>query len=507
MGLKIQTAENVVSGWVSLLVHLAVGFFLSPLILHKLGDDAFGVWVLIFSLTGYYGLLDFGIRFSIVRYVAKFMSCRDEEQLTRFLNTSLVAYSAIALLVLALTGLGILGLTSLFHVPPNLVPASRLLLLIVGVEIAVGFPLGVFAGVLEGLQKFSWLNLTQILFTLLRALFIVIILEWGGRLLSVALVTVVLNLLSYGLLVGMVFRVLPVRLGPKFVDRGAFRQMGTYSSVAFLIMVADRLRFESDAVVIGMFLSSTAITYFTVGLKLVAYPTAVVQSLAQVFTPMASHSDAVGDLDRLQKIFLAGNRACALTIFPMCVVLIVLGKPIIEVWVGAKYLSSYAILLLLIVPKTLYLAQAASTKILLGMSRHRTLALVFLLEGCANLTLSILLLRHFGILGVALGTAIPLVCTSLFFLPRHVCRLLRVPVRAFLSQAYFVPFVLCSPMVAALLVLRYSFPVHSYRDLLLQLAAAGTVYSLGLLWLVNKEHNGTSIRTRFAQLRQQAFGL
>jgi O-antigen/teichoic acid export membrane protein len=65
-----------------------VGFFLSPFILHRLGDDAFSLWVLVFSLTGYYGLLDLGIRASIIRYVAKFAATEDEEQLARFLSTA-----------------------------------------------------------------------------------------------------------------------------------------------------------------------------------------------------------------------------------------------------------------------------------------------------------------------------------------------------------------------------------------------------------------------------------
>src|SRR5208282_2465598 len=70
--LKAQALRNISSSWFGLATNLVVGFFLSPFILHHLGDDAFGLWVLVFSLTGYYGLFDFGIRSSIVRYVAQY---------------------------------------------------------------------------------------------------------------------------------------------------------------------------------------------------------------------------------------------------------------------------------------------------------------------------------------------------------------------------------------------------------------------------------------------------
>src|SRR5437588_11981490 len=93
MNLKFQALKNVGSSWAGLAVNVAVGFFLSPFILHRLGDDAFGLWVLIFSLTGYYGLFDFGIRSSLIRFVSKFQATGDKDQLARIINTSLFTYT------------------------------------------------------------------------------------------------------------------------------------------------------------------------------------------------------------------------------------------------------------------------------------------------------------------------------------------------------------------------------------------------------------------------------
>jgi O-antigen/teichoic acid export membrane protein len=43
MSLKVEALKNVGSSWFGLAVSIIVGFFLAPLILHKLGDDAFGL--------------------------------------------------------------------------------------------------------------------------------------------------------------------------------------------------------------------------------------------------------------------------------------------------------------------------------------------------------------------------------------------------------------------------------------------------------------------------------
>jgi len=480
MSLMGQAVKNVSATWLGLLVHAVVGFLLSPFILHRLGDEAFSLWVLVFALTGYYGLLDLGIRSSIVNYTARFVATRDDGQLSRFLSTSLGFYGVVALVVLLLTAAGFFCLQDLFRIPPALLGSARLLFLFTGLSVALTFPLNIFAGVLEGLQKFSWLQLSNIGVTLLRAVLVVVVLENGGGLLALGVIFLAMNILSFLIFTWMALHVMPIRLSLRQFERSAFREMVSYGVFAFAIVVAEKLRFQSDAMVIGAFLPATAITFFFVGSRLVEYSSYAVRSMSQIFTPMSSQFHAVGDLVRLRRTFTAGNRACALIIFPLCVTLLILGRSIIEVWVGARYIASYSILVLLLVPRSIYLAQSTSNKILLGMGQHRILAFVLLLEGGVNLLLSLLLVRRLGITGVALGTAIPLACTSLLFLPRHACRVLDMPLGTFLNRAYSLPLLLCLPLAGVLWFAKYEFPAHSYLGLLPQIACGGIIYCAGL---------------------------
>jgi O-antigen/teichoic acid export membrane protein len=482
---KVALFKNVGSSWFALGVNIVVGVLLSPYILHHLGDEAFGLWVLIFSITGYYGLFDLGIRSSIVRYVATFSATGDQAELDRLVSTALVTYAGIGAIALLVTLAGSYYVASIFKISPDFLHTARWLFLIVGSAVALGFPLGISGGVLEGLQRFYLLNFTNICATLVRAFLIVLVLRHGYGLLAVALITVSMPLVSGIVNATAVFRVLPLHLGLKNVHRSSLRRIATYSSSTLIIIVAARLRFKTDAMVIGTFLSAAAITYFTIGSRLVDYAGEVVSGLAQVFVPMSSQSDATGDLAGLRKIFVAGNRACALIIFPMAAILIILGKSVIEAWVGRRYVAtSYPVLLVLVIPSTLLWAQSASGRVLFGMARHKTLAIVTLLEGSANLFLSILLVRRFGILGDAAGTAIPLTCTALLFLPRHLCRVLKLRVVVYLREAFLMPLGLCVPLVAALLLVRHWFVAHSFFQLTIQLAIGLAVYGAGLLWAI-----------------------
>ena len=482
------------------MVNIAVGFFLAPFILHHLGDGAFGLWIMIFSLTGYYGIFDLGIRSSLVRYVSKFQATGDKDQLARLVNTSLFTYSCLGLFLVVPTILGGFYVDRLFHVPADFLKDARILFLMVGSSLALGFPLGISGGILEGLQRFYVMNWTNIMATLARAVLIIYVLRHGFGLLSVALITVSLPLIASAVRAVIVQRQLAIPYGWKYVDRESFLQLANYGSVTFIIIVAFHLRFKTDAVIIGAFLSATAITHFTIGARLVDYAAQVVSSLANIFTPMSSHFHATGDYAQLRKIFVSGNRACALVMFPMTVALVVMGRSVIEAWVGLRYVSSYIVLLIVLIPSTLYQAQSTSNRILFGMSLHKSLAYVVLMEGIANVILSIVLVRPLGIVGDAIGTAIPLLCTSLFFLPRHMCRHLGIPVRKFLVEAYFYPVVLCVPMIFVLVLMQRSFYAHRYPQLVLNLLAGVAAYGIGVFWFVlAREPLGIQLKTRMSR--------
>src|SRR5580698_1462522 len=237
-----QILKNVGSSWFALGVNVLVGVFLSPFIIHRLGDDAFGLWVIIFSVTGYYGLFDLGIRSSIVRYVAKYSATDEHEELNRLVNTAMFSYSGIGVVTMVITLVATYYVNSIFpKIAPEFLVTARWLLFMVGTSVSLGFPLGVFSGILEGLQRFYLLNFVNVISTLLRALLIVVALRHGRGLMTIAFITVSLPLANQLVNAAAVFRHLRLRLGAQYVSRESLRLIAGYSGTTFLIIVAGRL--------------------------------------------------------------------------------------------------------------------------------------------------------------------------------------------------------------------------------------------------------------------------
>jgi O-antigen/teichoic acid export membrane protein len=230
-------------------------------------------------------------------------------------------------------------------------------------------------------------------------------------------------------------------------------------------------------------MSTVAITYFSFGARIVDYAQEFVSSLAQIFVPMSSQSEAKGDLTRLRKVYIAGNRVCALLILPITVILILLGKHVIRIWVGARYVPhSYPVLVVLIIPFALMLMQSASGRVLFGIGKHQSMAKVTLLEGIANLILSIALVPTLGIVGDALGTAVPLCCTFFLFMPRHMKKQIGVPVGTFVRQAYSLPFLLNLPLAVAVWILNRYFTPRNLIQLVVEIVGAFLFYGVGAFW-------------------------
>ena len=235
---KNEVIKNVTSSWFSLGVNILVGIFLSPFILHRLGNTAYGAWVLAFSITGYYGLFDLGIRSSIIRYVSTYSAKNDTEGLSRLINTSLAGFTLISgVAMLATIGLSAY-VDRLFKIPPDFVTTARYLFLMVGAAVALGFPAGVFGGILEGLNRFYFVNATNLATTLIRAPLIILAMTHGYGLLMVAFITVSLPLLGAIVRAAIVLHVLPLKFGWKYIDRGSFREIAHYSTVSFIITLA-----------------------------------------------------------------------------------------------------------------------------------------------------------------------------------------------------------------------------------------------------------------------------
>jgi len=477
--------KNISASWLGLGTEVIVGVLLTPFVLHRIGATQFGIWVVVTAFTGYYGLLDLGTRNAITRFVARHNAHDDVAALNETVSTAFAAYLIVGTIALVVTTAAALMAGRIFRIEAPLVPTAVQVIVVVGIGTALGFPLSIFGGVLEGLQRFTTVGVAQAVMIVCRGLVIVGAVQRGGSVVAVAIITTGGNVLAGALHAYFAYRACPeLRIRLSGARRRRVRELADFGLVTFWIGIANRLRFQSDALVIGALIALSQVTAFAVAARLVTYATEIVATMASVFTPIFTDLHARNATDDLIRVLQRGNLYSSFLAVPIAAGIVLLGRDVIRLWVGPAYEASATLMIIIGIPMCAYVAQSASTRVLYGVARHQFLAKVLLCEGIANLVLSCALAPRLGLLGVALGTAMPLLVTSCLVIPIHVSRTLGIPI-----HEYCASFV--APVLAGIPLIVFWTLTAGVRDavsaapaLLLTTVGGGLVYVGGFALLV-----------------------
>ena len=166
-------------------------------------------------------------------------------------------------------------------------------------------------------------------------------------------------------------------------------------------------------------------------------------------TPAVSSFDAAGNIEAIRQVLIKATRWVLYLIFPVHLGLIAFGRPFLRIWLGSSEYPEhcYAALVILSATLSLVLAQSVAARILYGMGLLRRFARASLLEAVVNFSLGLIFVRIWGINGIAWAAALPSLVVCLFVIG-YSCRMLNVPVRDYLSQAWFRPLAAgCIPLV------------------------------------------------------------
>jgi O-antigen/teichoic acid export membrane protein len=479
-------ARNVLFNWFGTIATMAVGFFLSPFILHRLGDVAYGVWVLAISVVAYLGLLDLGMQSSVLRFVSKGHTKGDHQGASEAISAALWVRLQISAVALVLSA-GLAAVFPLvFKVPPALATDAREAILLIGITTAITMSLGVVGGVLSALNRYDLQNYVVLAQTAVRVIGVVAVLRTGHGIVAIALCELVAALFGNLLLVWVARRLYPeLRIQWKKPKRETLRQIWSYSWYAFLTTVAVQLVYQSDNLVVGKFVSVSAVTFYAIANSLCRYSTQVVGSMGSTFVPAASTYEAAGDTASLLGLYKNGTRATLMIALPILITLIVRGPGFISLWMGPQYAKSSGTVLIILATALFFsYANRTAGAIAFGVEKHKTTAIWAIGEGIANLALSITLVHWYGIYGVAIGTLVPSLIIQVGLWPRYISKLVGLSAFEVLWRVWAPMFLSSIPFAIATYAVGVLFPARNLTVFFLQVILTLPVFfiTVGLVF-------------------------
>jgi O-antigen/teichoic acid export membrane protein len=421
-GVALGTALRVIN----LVATAFVSLLMMPFVVRVLGDRMYGIWILVGTFVGYYGLVDLGLSSAVSRYLSRAVGAADHEQCNRVYNTSLRIFSVVGLAVFALAAI-FAALAPMFCKTPEDASVFWKLILILGISLALDFPTRVFTGLLQAHLHFDLLAAFELLSLALRTGLILAVLLAGHQVVALGWVTLLSGIPAEVLLVYFAYKSNPfLRLESRYWGMDTARSLFSYSVSSFVARMADLLRFQVDGPVVAAFVGLGAVTHYKIAGTLAQYFLALMLAGTQAFPSVFSRQEGARDFEGMKRTFFFTTKISVSAASFIGFGLIAWGKPFILRWMGPQYLDAYPCLVVLVAGHVCGLSQAPSVQLLYGISKHKFFAWFNSIEGVANLLLSLLLVKRYGMVGVALGTMIPMVITKLLIQPVYVCRVAEI---------------------------------------------------------------------------------
>jgi O-antigen/teichoic acid export membrane protein len=427
---------SAVSNWAALGVIVLVGFLLTPYIIGIVGKTGYGIWIIVNSVISYYAILELGITTAITRYVSRYAAQGNYEALNGIISTAAGTFCLIGAVVSAISYIGSGLLTFLFNVPPDHMEEFQKVLWLLGLATGLGFPGSLFGAVIRAHERFVIANAANVLVTICRALLSVLFLANGMGLVGVALA----NLCSVVLMLALNYalcKVLFSYFGPsaRKISWLSFSSLLSFGVPSFVLALADVMRFNVDSLVIGKLIGLKDVAVYAVAAMLVRYMLNFIATGTQaVFTPRFAALDGEGKTEQLRQLFLESLFITSFLSFGVAVLFIALGRHFIFLWVGEDFADSAPVLYILSAAYGLALSQNTGISLLYALKKHSYFAGASVIEGIANLALSIYLAPRYGIVGVAIGTAAPMLAIKLFLQPIYVSRIVGVSIITYWRQ-------------------------------------------------------------------------
>ncbi len=507
--------KSVGSTWILNVLQIASVLTLSPYVIGKLGDGPNGLWVTIVSFTGLLGLLILGIPMASVRFVAEAIGKHDHAGKAAAISTCLAICLALgvgALIVGAglwwafdaryLTGELAVGLD------PASLDGARIAFAVVVVQVALGFALRLPHGILDAHGDFVARNAVMAGEIALRFTLTLAVLHWSPTLPALAGVLITSSLAEFAAAFLVLKRRHPdVRFSLGAFDRSMVHKILAFSTWALLLNVGALLAFRIDALVIGAYLPAEAATQFDVGNKFFDPLTSLVIAVSAVAMPLATKLSAAGRTHELRDVFLKWSKICLSLVLMISLYLLVLGPSFLGAWVGERFVEpSGRVLQVLTLSFLVWLpVRGVAIAVLFGVGRPRAAALGFLAMGAVNLIVSLSLVNSMGILGVALGTAVPNFVFALYVLVLA-CREIGVPLRDYAGYVLGKAAIGSLVPIGFLLAVRYGLAPTDMTTLLAAGVAMVVVFAFTWIAFVYRNDPYLDVTGMLARIRSRGAG-
>lgn len=425
-----------------------------PITVRYLGQEDYGLLMLVTSIMGYFALIDINVTAASTKFVAQHHAQGAQRQVHQTVTFGLLIYLGIGLMGgAALWAFAQPLVTEVFKISPaRQADAIRALQ-----WAALGFLMGqvqVYLQSLPGaLSRYDLAGSVEAGFGILLPLLTVALLMLGGGLVELIWLRIALSVIQgLGVLLWLMRR---MRLRWARPDGDTRRSMLSFSAFAFLSRFAALTYSHGDKLIIGAIVGAGPLTLFAVPTTLVNRVMALLFRLAAVMFPHASQLAAQNRMGELEAAYFSASRYLCFLNGALALLLALLAPAILTVWMGPGFATTGAtILSLMAVAQWLDSLTHVPSLVNDGLGHPRVSGLFAVTRALLGLALIAVGVQQAGIVGAAWAHVAGSLLLGTAFIAYAHGRSLPFSLGAWLKQAALVPTLALLPGAVAGWALR-----------------------------------------------------
>lgn len=402
------------------LISIAIGIIMMPFLIATLGQEMYGLWIVIGSVVGTYYLLDLGFNQAVTRYVSQYIHQNNPQAANKIINTALVIYSLLGVIVLIASVLAAhFGAAGLMDNANNL-SLAQTILIITGLSLALEFPAKAFPGIISAYMRYDFIALVKLVKSIIDALLIYYFISNGYGLVTMALITLCTGLISTAIFIKFttsIFKELEFKRSA--IDLSTFKDVYHFSKWVFITDMNALLRDKMDIWFIAFYVGNSALTVYYVAVRLVEYALQFLTQATGITGPIFTEYYAKGEAEKLEKsvrVFIKLDIALGSLIL---VGFYLLGISFIDVWMKGSISAqnAFACLMILAIGRFAVYFASPLNSLLMTLNKHHIASWISIVETLVCALLCWCLIPSLGVLGAAYAITIPNLLGRLIIMP------------------------------------------------------------------------------------------
>jgi O-antigen/teichoic acid export membrane protein len=395
--MKNSIIVNAVFNMLAGIVSLATTFFLVPLLVSSLGDAQYGLYMLVMSVSGFFGIMTFGLGDATIRFVAHYYSMNDIVGVNRVFRSTLLVYLVVGLATALVILLIAAQIISLFTISPKEIELAISLLRYAAFGFIFTLVNSVLNAVPQALQRYDITTKIAISTSLIQSILTAIMLLRGEGIIVLIWIGIGVQLFSIIVNYFVVRHLLPtLQIMPSFSVAG-MREVFGYGVFSFIAQIFGIASLYSDRLLTGAFVSSGSVGFLTVPQDIAFRSLTLVGQAGNVLFPRFS---IVKDVTVLSKLYLQSSWAMLLISSMVFAPWTIFMPDFIGLWISPSFAEKCSLIGQLIAISSVVRGNFIVYESLFkGINKPQYVTVLSFVVGMISLAINIILIPRFGVIG------------------------------------------------------------------------------------------------------------